>query len=149
MKVPKPIFEERLSPSTSVILALALSGPMVLLSALPFGTNLAFTLAVLVPIALIAGSFALSPVIRVDEAFSRGKMSIPLSALGNAEVFTKEAARLERGPKLDARARLAIRGDIDAVVKIEVVDPMDPTPYILVSTRKPVELVAALSADRA
>ena len=149
MNVSKPIFEERLSPSVSIVLALSLSGPMVLLSALPFGTTLAFTLAVVVPASLIAGAFALAPVIRVDQSFTRGNMSLPLDVLGEAEIFEGENARLERGPKLDARARLAILGDVDPVVKIQVKDELDPTPYILVSTRKPKELVAALRADRA
>ncbi len=121
---------------------------MVLLAALPFGQTLAFTLTVAVPLTLILGSLYLSPVIRINESFSRGSFEIPLQALGDAEIFTGEEARLERGPRLDARAKLAIRGDIDQVVKIQVVDSEDPTPYILVSTRRPEELVAALRADR-
>lgn len=148
MNVPKPIFEERLTPSVSIILALSLSGPMVLLAALPFGPVLAFTLAVLVPISLIVAAFAISPVIRIHGTFTRGRITLPLEILGNAEVFRGEEARLERGPSLDARARLAIRGDIDPVVKIQINDELDPTPYLLVSTRKPEELVAALRADR-
>ena len=126
-----------------------MSGPMVLLASLPFGQTLAFTLTVAVPLTLILGSLYLSPVIRINESFSRGSFEIPLQALGEAEIFTGEEARLQRGPRLDARAKLAIRGDIDQVVKIQVVDSDDPTPYILVSTRRPEELVAALRADRA
>ena len=148
MNVPKPIFEERLYPSWSIIIALSLSGPMVLLAALPFGPALAFTLVFAVPMALILGAFYLSPTIRVAENLSRGNLEIPLTALGEASVFTGEEARLERGPRVDARARLAIRGDIDQVVKIEVKDASDPTPYILISTRRPEELVAAHGADR-
>lgn len=121
---------------------------MVLLAALPFGPELAFTLVFAVPTALILGAIYLSPTIRVAENLSRGNLEIPLTALGKASFFTGEEARLERGPKLDARARLAIRGDIDQVVKIEISDASDPTPYILVSTRRPEELVAALGADR-
>lgn len=148
MKVPKPIFEERLLPSWSIVVALSLSGPMVLLSALPFGAELAFSLAFLVPAVLIGAAFYLSPSIEVGETLRRGKIEIPLSVLGKATSFTGEQARLERGPTLDARARLAIRGDIDAVVRVEILDPMDPTPYLLISTRRPEQLVAALSADR-
>jgi hypothetical protein len=98
---------------------------------------------------LILGSFYLSPVIRVSHNLSRGTFEIPIQVLGSAEIFTGEEARLERGPRLDARAKLAIRGDIDQVVKIQVLDAGDPTPYILVSTRRPEELVAALRANRA
>ena len=148
MNVPKPIFEERLNPSWSVIIALSLSGPMVLLSALPFGSALAFTLAICVPILLVVGAFWLAPVIRISTTLCVGSISVPIDALGAAEVFGGDSARLERGPRLDARARLAIRGDVDQVVKIQIVDPADPTPYLLVSTRRSSELVAALGADR-
>lgn len=120
-----------------------------MLASLPFGQALAFTLTIAVPLTLILGFFYLSPVIRVTETFSRGSFEVPLDALGEAEVFTGEEARLERGPRLDARAKLAIRGDVDPVVKVRVIDPLDPTPYILVSTRRPEELVAALRANRA
>ena len=148
MKVPTPIFEERLSPSVSVVLALSLSGPMMLLAALPFGLTLALTLAITVPIALIAGAFYLAPKIVVSGDLQRGKFKIPLAVISSAEMFTGEEARLERGPRLDARARLAIRGDIDPVVKVNLSDQQDPTPYVLISTRKPDQLVAALSANR-
>lgn len=148
MNVPTPIFEERLNPSTSVVLALSLSGPMMLLAALPFGLPLAMTLAIVVPIALISGAFYIAPRILVGKALERGKFKIPLEAISSAESFTGEEARLQRGPKLDARARLAIRGDIDPVVKVNLSDPLDPTPYVLISTRRPEELVAALGADR-
>jgi hypothetical protein len=149
MNVPMPIFEERLNPSLSIVLALSMSGPMVLLAALPFGPVLAFTLAFAVPLVLIAGAFYLAPVIRVTESLSRGSFEIPLDALGDAAIFSGEEARLERGPRLDARAKLAIRGDLDQVVKVVVSDPQDPTPYILISTRRPEDLVAALRANRA
>lgn len=148
MNVSTPIFEERLLPSRSVLFALVLSGPMVLLAALPFGTPLASTLAILVPVALVAGAVLLSPAITIDEDLKCGRFKIPLSAVSGAEGFSGEEARLQRGPQLDARARLAIRGDIDSVVKVVLADPLDPTPYVLVSTRRPEKLVAALSANR-
>ncbi len=40
---------------------------------------------------------------------------------------------------------MCIRGWIDPVVRIEITDPADRTPYWLASTRHPDELVAALS----
>jgi hypothetical protein len=142
------IFEERLIPSRSVLLALSLSGPMVLLAALPFGLELSLSLAIIVPIVLISLAVTLSPKIEIKDSMRIGKFDLPLEIISHAEGFEGEAARLERGPKLDARARLAIRGDIDQVVKIFLNDPLDPTPYILVSTRRPGELVSALSANR-
>ena len=49
----------------------------------------------------------------------------------------------ERGPSLDARAWLSIRGWVDPVVKVTLADEKDPTPYWLVSTRRPEDLKAA------
>lgn len=142
------VFEEQLTPSPSVYAALALAGPMVLLAALPFSIDLAVILGVFVPLALMLLARSLSTRLSVGEFLSVGKFSIPLEALGEATYFEGEQARLERGPRLDSRAQLAIRGDVDAVVKIAVDDPRDPTPYVLVSTRRPAELVAALRANR-
>jgi hypothetical protein len=46
-------------------------------------------------------------------------------------------------------AFLCIRGWIDPVVRIEITDPADRTPYWLTSTRRPEELLAALSKQAA
>jgi hypothetical protein len=49
---------------------------------------------------------------------------------------------------LDGRAYLCLRGWISPVVRVELDDPDDPTPYWLVSTRRPAQLVAALAEGR-
>jgi hypothetical protein len=121
---------------------------MVLLAALPFGLELSLSLGIVVPVVLITLAVVLSPKIQIDDSMRIGKFTLPLNIVTYAEGFEGEAARLQRGPDLDARAQLAIRGDIDQVVKIFLNDPLDPTPYILVSTRKPGELVSALGANR-
>jgi hypothetical protein len=54
-------------------------------------------------------------------------------------------ATAERGTRLDARAWLLIRGWVAPVVKIEVIDEQDPTPYWLVSARRPRELEQAIA----
>ncbi|MDX2025238.1 DUF3093 family protein, partial [Microcella sp.] len=52
-----------------------------------------------------------------------------------------------RGQRLDARAFLVLRPDIPAVLRVAVTDPDDPTPYWLLSTRRPEELAAAIAAS--
>lgn len=74
-----------------------------------------------------------------------GKADIPLTALGETKVIESADQFQERGPKLDARAFLALKGGLPGLVKIEIVDHEDPTPYILVATRNPQELAAAIS----
>lgn len=81
-----------------------------------------------------------------DTALTVGKARLPLSALGTIEARTGNGARLARGPELDPRAYTAFRGYLPAVVRVEVTDPADPTPYWLFSTRRPERLVAVLGA---
>jgi hypothetical protein len=73
---------------------------------------------------------------------------VPLALLGEARVLTGEELRHELGPGLDARAHLCLRGWIGSAVRVELVDLQDPTPYWVVSTRRPQELVAAVAAGR-
>lgn len=91
-----------------------------------------------------------SPRIEVTDAvLVAGRARLPLPNVGEATGYTGTAATAERGTRLDARAWLVIRGWISPVVKVELNDPTDPTPYWLVSTRHPGDLVAALNKARA
>jgi hypothetical protein len=80
-----------------------------------------------------------------DSHFVAGRAKLPISAIGDVRAFTGAEAILQRGQKLDARAWLLIRGWIAPVVTIAITDAEDPTPYWLVSTRRPQQLVAALN----
>ncbi|WP_162606696.1 DUF3093 domain-containing protein [Jiangella asiatica] len=83
-----------------------------------------------------------------DSSVTVGRARLPLSAVGAVEALTGEAARVARGPELNPRAYVAIRGYLPAVVRIAVDDAADPTPYWLVSTRRPERLMAVLEAAR-
>jgi hypothetical protein len=52
------------------------------------------------------------------------------------------------GPELDPAAHLVHRAWVGPVVRIEVTDPDDDTPYWIVSTRDPDALVAALGRKK-
>ncbi|NBU22863.1 MAG: DUF3093 domain-containing protein [Actinobacteria bacterium] len=144
------VFSERLLPATTTYLALSLSGPMVLLAALPFGFDLALILGVAVPIGLAALATWIAPIIKVtSEDLIAGRFKIPRSIISEAKALDRDQARFERGPGMNANARMLLRGDIPEMVRIELNDPEDPTPYILVSTRKAQALVSALGANRA
>jgi len=131
-----------------MIAALLLSSPMVLLAAIPFSAGLAYFLAVAVPLGLIGFFVLRAPkILLADDVLVAGSMRVPLHALGQAEHFTGDQARFERGPGLSPGAQTLFKGDIDGVVKIEVTDQSDPTKYLLLSTRKGQELVSALSTN--
>lgn len=147
--MPNLLFSERLTPAKGTIAALLLSGPMVLLAALPFSESLAFVLAVAVPAGLLLLAFVTAPRIELtSDELVVGRMRLPLSALGEAKHFDNEEAKFERGPGLSPGSQRLFRGDIEPVVKIYVSDPEDPTEYLLFSSRRGDELVSALDANR-
>ncbi|WP_368499874.1 DUF3093 family protein [Herbiconiux sp. A18JL235] len=78
-----------------------------------------------------------------------GRAVIPRALLGEIRGYDGDAATQQRGPKLDARAWLCIRGWVKPVVKIAITDPSDPVPYWLVSTRHPNELIRSLGGNPA
>jgi hypothetical protein len=57
-----------------------------------------------------------------------------------------EATRLLAGRDANVHAYLLLRPYLKRAVRVDVVDPSDPVPYWLVSTRRPEELAAALTA---
>ncbi|WP_028046490.1 DUF3093 domain-containing protein [Cellulomonas sp. URHE0023] len=106
-------------------------------------------LAVLVGTAAVVGGVVVfvrtAPVVRVDATtLQAGRARIPLTLVGAASPLDSAATRAELGPRLDARAYLCLRGWIHTAVKVELVDPLDPTPYWIVSTRRPEALAGAL-----
>ena len=144
------LFRERLWPAPWLFLATALVIPASLLVFLPINT----TAGVIVAIVLYAGCVALlllgSPRIEVtDSTLVAGKARLPLDVVAGAVASRGSQARAERGVGLDARAFLMIRGWVDPVVRVTLDDPNDPTPYWLISTRHPEELVRVLAAGAA
>jgi Protein of unknown function (DUF3093) len=77
-----------------------------------------------------------------------GRAEIPLDQTGEAVPAFDAAARIERGTGLDARAYLVIRGWVHPVVRVPITDPADPTPYWLLSSRRPKELAAVINGSR-
>ena len=142
-------FEERLYPSLGMYLAYSLLTPMVALVAAPFGLTLAITLGSITFVASLVLASALSPLVVVDDVrLIAGKMSIPLVAIGEVTEVAAQDLRNELGPSLDARAQLLVRGDIKTAVKVSISDRNDPTPYLVISTRRSNELVSALRANK-
>lgn len=142
-------YRERLSPSLWVYLSTALVIPASLLVFLPISPIAGVVSAVVLYGGAVAALVLTAPVISVDDAFiTAGRARLPVEFAGEAEGFRASTASLERGRHLDARAWLVIRGWIDPVVKIAVLDPDDPAPYWLISSRSPERLVTAIASAR-
>lgn len=87
-----------------------------------------------------------APQIRVSPEFvAVGRAQISREYVGKVAAVSSEQSFAERGHLLDANAFTSIQGSIKTMVKVEITDPQDPTPYWLFTTRHPEELVSALS----
>lgn len=80
-----------------------------------------------------------------DGVLRAGRATIAAAHLGAAEPLDQESTRRVSGVDADARAYLLLRPYLKRAVRVEITDPADPTPYWLVSTRRPDELAAALA----
>jgi len=148
---PTPVdsYRERLWPAAWIWASTLLLGASAGLVAAPFGDTAALTTALAAAALLLAGLIAWTPTVGVlaDELVA-GRARIPVGLVGPAQPLDSEQLRREHGTGLDARAYLCMRGWIATGVRVQIDDPQDPTPYWLVSSRHPQQLVAALDAAR-
>lgn len=80
-----------------------------------------------------------------DGVFHAGRANIPVGLLAGPVAHDAKTTRRLIGVDANARAYLLLRPYLKRSVQVVVSDPADPVPYWLVSTRRPDELVAALS----
>ncbi|MFW0774936.1 DUF3093 domain-containing protein [Paenarthrobacter nitroguajacolicus] len=143
------LYTEKLWPSVWIwVVVVGLSAAGVLM----FGpiSAAAGIIAALVLLAIMVIMLVLStPTITVTaDTVTVGRASIDRKFIGSVQAFKKAEATAERGPRLNGLAYMCFRGWIDAVVRIEITDPADRTPYWLASSRRPDELVSALTTPR-
>lgn len=139
------LFDERLTPSVGVwVVAVLLAGLSVLVLA-PISITAGVVAAVVFFLVEAVVLVATTPRILVTETdLQVGKARIERSYLGAVTGYVGDAAREQRGARLHGLAYTVIRGWISPVVRIQLTDERDRTPYWLTSTRRPQELVAAL-----
>jgi Protein of unknown function (DUF3093) len=139
------LYREKMWPAPWLFISTALVIPASLLVFLPINATAGIVVAIVMYAGCVGGLILGSPVIELTPStFHAGRARLPLSAVGAVKGYSGDEAQLERGQRLDARAWLLIRGWISPIVRIELIDPDDPTPYWVVSTRHPETLVEAL-----
>lgn len=90
-----------------------------------------------------------SPRVSVDgDTFRAGRAHIPLDLVGDVTALDADGVRRQAGVDADARAYLLLRPYLKRGVHVDITDPEDPTPYWLVSCRRPDVLASALQAGR-
>lgn len=142
-------YSERLWPSPVLIATLLLLVPSVTLVITPLQASIALPVAIAVYVLVVTALVMMSPTIKIEErSLLAGRAKIDLAHIGEATKLGQTGLRRVLGPEADARAYLVIRGYIHQGVKLEIVDPNDPTPYWILTSRKPDELIAAIQTAR-
>ncbi|MBE4716700.1 DUF3093 domain-containing protein [Pseudarthrobacter sp. AB1] len=140
------VFRERLWPNVWIwVIAAGISGAGILVFA-PISMAAGYTAAgVLFTIMAVLLVLSTPTILVTSDALTVGRATIERRYVGEVAAFRGKDATAQRGTRLNALAYLCIRGWIDPVVRIEITDPSDRTPYWLTSSKRPEELTAALS----
>jgi hypothetical protein len=142
------LFRERLSvPVLWWVLAVGFAVSLLLATGLYLGPAWGIGAAA-AGLAVAAGLFTRAAVvILVDPQTIRiGRAQIEHRYIAGSRALDPEATRRRGGVEADARAHLVLRSYIATAVEITLADPADPVPYWLVSSRRPDQLAAALTA---
>ncbi len=151
MPNPKPtepiVYRERVRPNLGAFIAVATLLPAVTLVSEPFDYRIGIAVGLVLVTSIWATLFFLAPVIKVGNSnLVVGRAEIPRNLLGKIEEIGKDQIFSERGPNLDPAAFRVFQGTVKTAVKIALNDPNDPTPYWIISTRKPAQLAESLRA---
>ncbi len=140
-----PPYRERLTPAWWIWACAPVLGLGVALSVAKISIGWGVVTAVLVTALLLVLLARSTPALSVaDGVLTAGRARIPVRLTGTVEVLDPAAMRQAHGPRLDARAHLCLRGWIPTGVRVTLTDPQDPTPYWLLSSRRPDVLAQAL-----
>ena len=110
-----------------------------------FDNNVALVAFIVSTIAIVYIAIAMRSTITLDsEELRIDRAHIDIKYLGSATVLDSPAMRLLRTRDADPAAYLAIKFWMPKGIKITVVDPRDPTPYWLITSKRGEELAALL-----
>lgn len=141
-------YRERLTPPASwwvacAVLA-AVSGWIVLVATTRVAAVVA-ALVVLVGAVAVVARYGAVTVTRTGDGLRVGPAFLDEQHLGTAEALHRVDYRRRMGVDADVRAHLVTRPYLDRGVLVTVDDPSDPTPYWIVSSRRPDALAAAIN----
>lgn len=143
-------YEERLRPSGWIWLVVVMISGLSILVFVPIGLEIGLAAAVVVFLVIAILLRASTPrIVVTDTTLQVGRAGIERSYVGEVTGYRGDDATFQRGPALHGLAFMCIRGWIDPVVRIQITDERDRTPYWLTSTRHPERLVAVLGGTMA
>ena len=139
------LYRERVTPKWTSFLPLVLILPTFWLTFAPINAVIGIASGTGVTVIVAAFMVSNSPVISVSKgSLTLGKATLELKFAGKAVSIPKDSQFAERGPRLDSRAFLALQSTKKGLIRLEIADPKDPTPYWLFSTARPDELWEAM-----
>jgi hypothetical protein len=138
---------ERVFPGLSFFLATLFAPAALYLIVLAFDDLWALITFVVSELAIIfLGLFAAPTLSLSSKTLSIGNVKIPTQYVKAITVVEASAQQSEKGPKLNPSAYVRFQVGVKGLLKVELNDPNDPTPYWLISSRNP-DLVAKRFAD--
>lgn len=142
------MYHERLWPTPTWFIAALLIIPAVILMLAPISLVLGIVMGIVVYLGIVALFLGKSPRVSFDGTELRaGRGHIERRFIGTATPIQGAELFAALHSELDARAWLCLRGWSRGVVKIEITDPDDPTPYWMVSSKHPERFAAAINAS--
>jgi hypothetical protein len=140
-------YSERVFPGLSFFLATLFAPAALYLIVLAFDDLWALITFVVSELAIIfLGLFAAPTLSLSSKTLSIGNVKIPTQYVKAITVVEASAQQSEKGPKLNPSAYVRFQVGVKGLLKVELNDPNDPTPYWLISSRNP-DLVAKRFAD--
>jgi hypothetical protein len=144
-----PKYHERLLPVWWVwLVALAFLGTLAIAYGAALGRTAGLLVGVLGGILVIWLLWITSPVIHIDsESVRVAGARLPRSRIGPTKAVSREGIRILQGPGSDARLFVVLRPwSASGGVLLELIDPDDPHPAWLFSSRHPTRVAAVLTA---
>jgi hypothetical protein len=145
---PSPTYDERLGVPLrwwALVTMFLASVLLAFLVALPAAVAFGAVGLMVVGVGALFLGYGSAHVSVSDGEFIAGSARIPARFLAAPAALDADATKRAMGVEANARAYLVVRPYLKRSVKVAVVDPADPTPYWLVSSRHPQRLAAALT----
>ena len=135
-----------MTPKWTSFLSLSLILPTFWLTFAPINATFGLVSGILATILVVGMMIANSTRITVSNGqLQVGKAKIDAKFIGVCGEVAFAPRFAQRVPNLDPKAFLRLQNSRRGLVKIEILDEADPTPYWLVSTKNPQQLLAAIS----
>lgn len=138
-------YRERVLPGWSAFLPLLLIFPTFWLAFAPINLFAGIASGSIITLVAVLFMFFNASVIRIGNGeIAVGKARIPVGLVGAIEIAPKGPRLAARIPNLDANAYLALQNSVKGLLKMDITDKNDPTPYWVFSSRSPDKVIRAV-----